>query len=530
MSWHFSRALVEEFSEEKSLGSNALEPLKLKSTPVGFCPRDKTTAHSILSRFGITWKLSAPTILKPPGSSPSLERSQGNSSSVAGSRNCAKTSAPQAKEPDWTEIEAAFGQKCRGLLARFDPATSSWRTAQYSLLGGLEEFSETWPRWGMVVAGESWELTMPALLTSGTGFGLLPTPTAQDAKNATLPQSQRLRDSIPGMLLREMWPTPTVCGNHNRKGASASSGDGLATQVKLFPTPVADGDRCVNYAQGGTSLGYAARNYPTPTASMQTEADMEQARHAGNGGTRPSYQDAKLPTPKASDGERGGRGDLIQAVRGNENSHFKLWPTPHGFSPDGKSNGPSGNELGRAVNREFWPTPQAHDAAKGDPNRVGRFGTKHGGRNLNDEVAAAERDASLTTEEGLEDFIIGRKFPTPRTPSATGGGTGLDGGSGARAMLSDEDRAELCSGSLNSDWVEALMGWPKGWTSLEPLDPAALADWQQGDHWHPAWEDGTPRVLTDQENRVGRLRCIGNGQVPAALVLAWMILNPDPLP
>jgi DNA (cytosine-5)-methyltransferase 1 len=29
-----------------------------------------------------------------------------------------------------------------------------------------------------------------------------------------------------------MWPTPTVCGNYNRKGASKTSGDGLATQVR----------------------------------------------------------------------------------------------------------------------------------------------------------------------------------------------------------------------------------------------------------------------------------------------------------
>ena len=34
------------------------------------------------------------------------------------------------------------------------------------------------------------------------------------------------------------WPTPTVCGNYNRKGASATSGDGLATVVggALNPT------------------------------------------------------------------------------------------------------------------------------------------------------------------------------------------------------------------------------------------------------------------------------------------------------
>jgi hypothetical protein len=34
-----------------------------------------------------------------------------------------------------------------------------------------------------------------------------------------------------------LWPTPTVCGNYNRKGASKTSGDGLATAVAKWPTP-----------------------------------------------------------------------------------------------------------------------------------------------------------------------------------------------------------------------------------------------------------------------------------------------------
>lgn len=34
------------------------------------------------------------------------------------------------------------------------------------------------------------------------------------------------------------------------------------------------------------------------------------------------------PTIRASDGERGGRGDLLQAVRGNANSHYRMWSTP----------------------------------------------------------------------------------------------------------------------------------------------------------------------------------------------------------
>lgn len=37
----------------------------------------------------------------------------------------------------------------------------------------------------------------------------------------------------------------------------------------------------------------------------------------------------------------------------------EMWPTPHGFSKDGKSNGPSGNELGRAVNHR-WDGLQSH--------------------------------------------------------------------------------------------------------------------------------------------------------------------------
>lgn len=35
-----------------------------------------------------------------------------------------------------------------------------------------------------------------------------------------------------GVAVRQEWPTPTVSGNHNRKGASPESGDGLATAVQ----------------------------------------------------------------------------------------------------------------------------------------------------------------------------------------------------------------------------------------------------------------------------------------------------------
>lgn len=45
-----------------------------------------------------------------------------------------------------------------------------------------------------------------------------------------------------------------------------------------------------------------------------------------------------VPTPRASDADRGGRGDLLQAVRGNRNSHFSsMIPTPTAVTATGGS-------------------------------------------------------------------------------------------------------------------------------------------------------------------------------------------------
>jgi len=47
------------------------------------------------------------------------------------------------------------------------------------------------------------------MLSGKASFGMLPTPTAQDSKNASLQPSQANRDSVPGMVAR-MLGTPTV--------------------------------------------------------------------------------------------------------------------------------------------------------------------------------------------------------------------------------------------------------------------------------------------------------------------------------
>ena len=68
-----------------------------------------------------------------------------------------KTSALPETAQDLTESVVECGTTWPASLAKLDRATSSWRTAQLSLLGGLEEFSQTWPRWGLMRNGECWE-------------------------------------------------------------------------------------------------------------------------------------------------------------------------------------------------------------------------------------------------------------------------------------------------------------------------------------------------------------------------------------
>ena len=104
-----------------------------------------------------------------------------------------------------------------------------------------------------------------------------------------------------------------------------------------------------------------------------------------------------------------------------------MWPTPHGFSPDGRSNGPSGNELGHAVNRSLWPTPSARDW-KGAP---------------------ASLDTMPANARPLNEVV---RFATP---------------GGSRPHDTDQLSGRLSNqigGSLNPTWVEWLMGLPLGWT------------------------------------------------------------------
>ncbi len=120
-------------------------------------------------------------------------------------------------------------------FAWFDHSARCWRTWQRCLVEGWQPYSGAWPRSGMTRSGIAYQRQPLVRLTSGTASGsLLPTPEATNTKAIALRSAGR----SPRNFLSPL-PTPTVNGNHNRKGLSKTSGDGLATWVKKWPTPVA---------------------------------------------------------------------------------------------------------------------------------------------------------------------------------------------------------------------------------------------------------------------------------------------------
>lgn len=239
MSWSFLPELVAEFLEECSLDTDQSVLSNTTPTPDQFYWPDKPTEHSRLSRFGIT-----------------CARLTGvhGEELLTWYREAflARTSASPEVEPESTAQEADSGEKWPGSLAKYDRDTCSWKTAQRSLLEDSEPSLVTWPRSGLMLDGQCWELPTLERRTSESASGFWQTPVADDAVNRQAGKwNSRGEPKLSAQVLlptptrdskREtFWPTPTVCGNHNRKGASATSGDGLATVVaqRTWPTATA---------------------------------------------------------------------------------------------------------------------------------------------------------------------------------------------------------------------------------------------------------------------------------------------------
>ena len=209
MSWLFSQALVEEYLGDISLDGEQSVPSSGNPIPQAYCAPGKMTEFSRLSRFGMTFKPLTDTLGKEL-----LTLFRGVFP--------ARIFQPLEKGRESMESDQECGEKWRGSFTKYDPDSSLWKTHQCSLLGDLDEFSETWPQWGLMRDGECWEQRTLEQTIRGTESGLLeqtwPTPRSCSAMAATItPKSawnEKRNANLETIVGRVQFPTPTA---HNSK-------------------------------------------------------------------------------------------------------------------------------------------------------------------------------------------------------------------------------------------------------------------------------------------------------------------------
>ena len=163
MSWLYSRVLAEEYLGENFLDGEQSALSSGNPIPQAYCAPDKMTAFSRLSRFGMMYKpltesrgeelLMSYLAGFPVRTFPSLDEAQGLMEKV-----------PQC------------GITWRGWLAKFDPDSYSWKTAQCSFIEESGESLATFPVSGMTRDGLLWEQSMSEHRTKGIERGLWRTP------------------------------------------------------------------------------------------------------------------------------------------------------------------------------------------------------------------------------------------------------------------------------------------------------------------------------------------------------------------
>jgi hypothetical protein len=228
MSWLFSQALVAEYLGENFLDGEQSAPLNGKPTQQAYCAPDKMTVFSRLSRFGMTYK----PLMEHHGEE--LLKSYLAAFHV-------QTSASQEEAQDSMESTPPCGITWRGWLAKFDPDSYSWKTAQCSFIEDWDESLATFPASGMTRGGLLWERQMSEHRINATASGLWRTPDTGGGgpTSGLLKQGKNHRENGQPIQIRlvdqvnnpRLWPTITINGNYNRKGLSKTSGDGLATVV-----------------------------------------------------------------------------------------------------------------------------------------------------------------------------------------------------------------------------------------------------------------------------------------------------------
>jgi hypothetical protein len=178
----------------------------------------------------------------------------------------------QSPESEQEETTAeTCGPKHLPSFAQYDRDTRCWKTCQVCLLTNMpDEYSETWPKTGLMLNGVCYPQPNAERRISAIGSGFIATPTAK--------ANQLSPSMMKHASCRKMLPTPSTVDDgaffNTSLGAQAQPRPTLGAMAKhnLWPTPTTPtggGERSKDRAGTG-SLAYMARTgklWPTPRSS-----------------------------------------------------------------------------------------------------------------------------------------------------------------------------------------------------------------------------------------------------------------------
>jgi hypothetical protein len=151
-------------------------------------------------------------------------------------------------------------------LARYDLATSSWRTSLVTSLWDLPMLLVILPPWGMTRHGELFErptLVRPTLEPESSS--MLPTPTLMDMGRGRSPEEW------------DDWREQMLALHQNGNGHGRSLEQ---EALRLLPTPiVSDRYGPSNTGQGSPNLNTTMRMLPTPSTRDQKDTVVAKAVH-----------------------------------------------------------------------------------------------------------------------------------------------------------------------------------------------------------------------------------------------------------
>ena len=449
MSWLFSRALVEEYSAASCWDGEQSAPLSGSPIPQAYCALDKMTAFSRLSRFGMTFA--------------ALMESRGEellTSYLADFH--ARTSALQGKAQALTESAAECGEKWHGSFTKYNPDTSSWKTHQCSLAGDLDEFSETWPQWGLMRNGECWEQQTLVQTIRGTESGLWRTPQAQEG-------------------MRGVYKSKEAMDAHLNRGHQLSLSNQVAHR-HLWPTPTASQMPCEG-TQRIMRKKWLAGELSLEEASAIAKRDVRKAQ-----GKVPIW-----PSPKTRDWKDGKTEGTFNRQSPDLGKVVGQSKTTGALNPDWVEwlmNWPITWSSLNAVNRkEFQLWQEASAAAL---QESGQLRTMWWDRDPSQAPSGQRSDEQPEQERGSSMQQMPRSAAC--RPEVEGSHEGSE-----LPLLRNDLHLQARQGEDVQQGVREQTG----------LDEAQTV----------------PRVADGVTARVDRLKAIGNGQVPLCAATAWRLLN-----